>query len=793
MNYNFLFFVFCLFSFSFFSASSIAQWEQANGLYTGRIWCLTVKGTDLFAGGDNGKVFRSSDNGVTWQLANSGLPDAGINALISFGNNLFAGTSNFGVYISVDNGASWAEANSGVLPGYFVTSLVILGSNLFVGTTNGVFRSTDNGASWQNAAPLTEQFVRSLAANSSHLFAGTNGDVYVSTNNGDNWSATNCPSSNISALAVSNTNLFAASGQVYLSTDNGANWTQTSPLPNAVQSIIINGSNVFAGSYGGQIHLTTDNGQTWTDVSILVQSDIVTSLILNGSELFAGTASGLADRGGVFRSTDNGANWQASGLGLTTTDVRAFIQKDNNLFVGTQGGGVFRSTNNGISWYGVSIGITEPSPHIECFTIKDANLFVGIGGGIFLSTNDGNTWQERSDGLGLYYWVRALAVSGPSIFAAGNLASGIVFRSTDDGMNWIDVSSGQISGGIVSLAVIESNIFAVGNGVYVSTDNGAIWNLTGLADSGATSLAVIGTTIFTGSSSYGVFRSNNYGTNWVQVNSGLIDTLITSLTVSGANLFAGTFNGGVFVSTNYGDTWTHVSVGLPSDNIQTLGVNNDYLFSGFGSSGVWRNSKIIPVELTSFTASAINKNVELNWSTATETNNQGFEIERFQNYNIAGLQNWEKIGFVPGSGTTTEIRTYSSTDENLSAGKYSYRLKQIDFDGSFNYSNEIEVEIVENIPTVFSLKQNYPNPFNPSSTIRFDIPTGSYVVLKVYDILGKEVATLVNEELVPGSYETTFDGAGLSSGVYFYRINVSDPSTGSGQGFVQTKKLLLQK
>jgi hypothetical protein len=193
---------------------------------------------------------------------------------------------------------------------------------------------------------------------------------------------------------------------------------------------------------------------------------------------------------------------------------------------------------------------------------------------------------------------------------------------------------------------------------------------------------------------------------------------------------------------------------------------------------------VVPIELTSFTVTGNNNNMELKWSTATETNNQGFEIER-ATLNTSPLQGWNKMGYVPGSGTTTEIRTYSFTDENLEAGKYSYRLKQIDFDGSFNYSNEIEVEIVENIPTVFSLEQNYPNPFNPSSTIRFDIPTSSYVELKVYDILGKEVATLVNEELESGSYETIFDGTGLSSGVYFYRIKAGD--------FVQTKKLLLQK
>ena len=133
---------------------------------------------------------------------------------------------------------------------------------------------------------------------------------------------------------------------------------------------------------------------------------------------------------------------------------------------------------------------------------------------------------------------------------------------------------------------------------------------------------------------------------------------------------------------------------------------------------------IVPVEFISFTSSIDKNNVTLNWTTATETNNMGFEVERkqvFSSQSSVHNENWVRIDFVTGSGTTTKSQTYSFVDNNLSAGKYQYRLKQIDFDGSFEYSNTIDVEIIS--PDIFTLEQNYPNPFNPTTVIQFSIPS----------------------------------------------------------------------
>jgi len=186
---------------------------------------------------------------------------------------------------------------------------------------------------------------------------------------------------------------------------------------------------------------------------------------------------------------------------------------------------------------------------------------------------------------------------------------------------------------------------------------------------------------------------------------------------------------------------------------------------------------IIPVELASFSAATDKNDVVLSWITATETNNQGFEIQRKTD------GQFERVGFVQGIGTTTELQNYVYRDEELLVGKYIYRLKQMDFDGAFAYSDEVEIEISQ--PDVFFLGQNYPNPFNPSTTIKYSIPDAGVVTLKVYDLLGKEVSTLVNEHQQAGTFDVSFNGSSLASGVYYYQLKSGD--------FTETKKLMLTK
>ena len=192
---------------------------------------------------------------------------------------------------------------------------------------------------------------------------------------------------------------------------------------------------------------------------------------------------------------------------------------------------------------------------------------------------------------------------------------------------------------------------------------------------------------------------------------------------------------------------------------------------------------VLPVELTSFTANVVDGKVVISWGTATEINNAGFSIER-SNDN----KKFTEIAFVKGKGTSTDKSIYNYTDKSALSGKYYYRLKQVDFDGTYQYYKSIEIDL--GLPKNYSLEQNYPNPFNPSTTIRFALTTSAKVNIKLYNTLGQEVATILNGELNAGIHETIFNASNLSSGVYFYRLEVHGAD---GSNFVSTKRMLLMK
>ncbi len=198
----------------------------------------------------------------------------------------------------------------------------------------------------------------------------------------------------------------------------------------------------------------------------------------------------------------------------------------------------------------------------------------------------------------------------------------------------------------------------------------------------------------------------------------------------------------------------------------------------------------IPVELISFSAKVIDGGIKLSWSTATETNNKGFEIEKTEcSGQKPGEISWESAGFIPGSGTTTELQSYSWSDDDSRAGKFSYRLKQLDFNGSFHYSNEIVVDAAA--PSQFYLSQNYPNPFNPATTIEYRIPEKSFISLVLFDAAGKQCRILENGVKPPGNYQIRFNAHDLSSGVYFYKLYAESQVTGNK--YMKAVKMVLLK
>jgi len=211
--------------------------------------------------------------------------------------------------------------------------------------------------------------------------------------------------------------------------------------------------------------------------------------------------------------------------------------------------------------------------------------------------------------------------------------------------------------------------------------------------------------------------------------------------------------------------------------ITTAGVFDNVGSLPYRVRGLAYADPVLPVELSSFVSVINNSSVTLNWATASETNNSGFDIERSS---VNGT--WSKIANVSGNGTSAIGHNYTYTDRNLSSGIYNYRLKQIDFNGNYEYFN-LSSEVNIGIPVKYDLSQNYPNPFNPSTVINYDLPFDGNVSLKIFDMSGKELMTLVNEVKTAGYYSVNFNASDLSSGVYFYTI--------SADNFTATKKMVL--
>jgi photosystem II stability/assembly factor-like uncharacterized protein len=481
--------------------------------------------------------------------------------------------------------------------------------------------------------------------------------------------------------------------------------------------------------------------------------------------------------------------------GLAGGDIRAFTKNGNNFFVSTGGAGVFVSTNDGNSW-----NYTGLSNHwvYSMTSGPDGSggsyVYAGtMGEGIYRSSDNGANWTPVSNGITvplIWYLLAMPNGSGGTILYAGTYGGG-VFISTNNGDSWN--ATGFVPGAplITSIIVDGSNIFAASwsSGVFLSTDNGTSWIpvTAGLGNTFVNALFMDGTNLYAGTLD-GIYLSTNNGTNWTPVNNGIpANSSVYAFIKNGDALIAGLGSssinpGGVFMSTNNGTSWVAKSEGLINTNLRCFVIDNGFLFAGTYGGGLWqRPVSEVPVELASFNAEISGNDVILNWRTSTETNNRGFEIQRSEIR--SQKSDWKAVGYVGGFGTTTEPKSYSFTDNNVTSGKYSYRLKQVDFDGSYKYSNIVEVEV--NSVSEFALSQNYPNPFNPTTKISYTLPKDEFVSLKVYNSLGQEVANLVNGMSKAGSHEVTFSAANLSSGIYYYRIEAG--------GNVSVKKMILMK
>ncbi len=456
------------------------------------------------------------------------------------------------------------------------------------------------------------------------------------------------------------------------------------------------------------------------------------------------------DEGCIVRTTNGGLDWYDCSIGLKH-NVHSIYFIDSLKGWATiytynpyKSGYIIATSDGGINWYFQYYSGSNTLHRIQ-FINENFGWAVGSGG-IFLRTiSGGNIWQESFISL---EWSWSVYFISLNIGWSGDGSSGYLRKTVDGGLTWHHYYTCNYSK-IFDIEFINNLVgWAVGeNGCILKTDDGGLtWNL------------------------------QNSGTLQHLRDVDFIDDS-TGWAVGFTGVILQTKNGGLNWNTQYcptSDSLFGLSM-FDKDNGWIAGNNGIILFTENGGGG------IIPVELASFTASVSENSVTLNWLTATELSNLGFEIQRQNSDDKNQNMEWTKIGFVPGFGTTTEPKSYSFIDSKLETGNYNYRLKQIDLDGSFAYSNTINIKIEQ--PFVFTLDQNYPNPFNPVTSIQYAIANKQFVKLIVYDVLGNEIAVLVNEEKPAGKYEVSWNASNLASGAYIYRLQ-------SGL-FVSSKKIML--
>jgi photosystem II stability/assembly factor-like uncharacterized protein len=361
--------------------------------------------------------------------------------------------------------------------------------------------------------------------------------------------------------------------------------------------------------------------------------------------------------------------------------------------------------------------------------------------GAYLSTDNGTTWAPINNGLNIS--VRDFALIGNNLFAG---TMGGVFLSTDNGANWTAVNSGLSDLGVRVLAVIGTNLFAGTSpgGVFLSTDNGTSWTEknSGLTNTAINEFAVIGTNLFAATNGK-VFLTTDNGTNWTDISSGLSGTQASGLAVNGTDLFVGMFSYGVFLTTDNGGTWTSVITGLTDPSVLCLlNLDGMNLLAGTYGSGVYHSS-----------------DYGASWTTFND-----------------GLTNLNISSFAEsytGSASGGNSYIFAGT---LGAASSVWRRSVSDI-------TSVEERIITITPAAYSLQQNYPNPFNPSTRIVYSVPQQSIITIKVFDILGDKIATLVNENKEAGTYELTWNAGNLSGGIYFYQLRAGK--------FIQTKKMIL--
>jgi photosystem II stability/assembly factor-like uncharacterized protein len=466
-----------------------------------------------------------------------------------------------------------------------------------------------------------------------------------------------------------------------------------------------------------------------------------------GKVIAGGAASSTTSFNQVMYSNDGGQTWALSTI-MDSLDVdfnKIFMVDTLIGYAACEDYNVYKTTDGGLTWFQVTQPAVSTSDFETCaFVDANTGYVFGASSGAFKTTDGGTTWTPLTTAITTVY--ASHFINATTGFIGGS--SGGFEMTTDGGATFTPVTTSMGTSAIYSVYMVNSNVgYLCGSTgkVNKTTDGGATWN----------------------SIDPGTYTPTLYSLDFKDENNGM---------VVGST-------GQTFYTNDGGATWTWENTSMSTVYgvyVEKFSTDTSAAYICGTNSYIMKNQHVIvPVELASFSASINGDDVTLSWMTATELNNSGFQVER-----TTGKQNWTELGFIQGHGTSSETQVYTFIDKDLVAGTYNYRIKQIDFDGTYKYFN-LKEEVDISAPSSYDLSQNYPNPFNPSTKIKYSVPVEGLVNIAVYNILGEKVANLVNSVQKAGNYELTFNATNLASGMYIYRME-------SGN-YVSIKKMMILK
>ncbi|MBT8392668.1 MAG: choice-of-anchor J domain-containing protein [Ignavibacteria bacterium] len=548
------------------------------------------------------------------------------------------------------------------------------------------------------------------------------------------------------------------------------------------------------------IYFTTDMGTTWTPYFILDPTQLWTGEFFTTSFYGGGIEAITVGTRGMINGwstpfSNAGGNiayntWLKSG---TLYDIS--VQSTERVVVGGQPGisgstfdQVVYSTDFGETW-GIatfSDSMTQDVNDMNFFGSIFTGYLCGDEGRIYKTTDGGETWTFVSEPTTLELEVIYFFDENNG-FTFGD--DGAAFKTTDGGATWATLTTGFGTADIWTASFLDiSNFYIAGSSgtLEYTTDGGTTFTPLN-PDFGTSTIYKIemldANDGYLCGSSGKVRKTTDGGTTWTTIDPGLSTGSIYDLDFYDSIYGVLTQSSGrTYYTNDGGTTWFFENTGASSlyaVDIYDTSPDTAAVFVCGSLAFIQRNMDVIvPVELSSFTASVAENNVTLEWMTATELNNLGFYVERQES------EQWSEVGFIEGSGTTTETQEYRFVDRNVPAGTYYYRIKQVDFDGTAKYyEHQQEVEV--GAPASYELSQNYPNPFNPTTKIKYSVPADGFVNIAVYNILGEKVVDIVNSIQKAGRYEVNFDATNIASGMYLYRMESGD--------FVSIKKMMILK